>query len=241
MVAPAAACPADVVTGALAATLAGGGVDPDETRRQARDILDERRYQPAKVPRPFEGFLEWLGDRLRPIGELLDDVLSSAPGRVLLLAGFVALVAVVATVIARRRGRAGSTVRRGGGGDAEESLDPARLEREADAAERRGDLDRALRLRFRAGLLRLDDVGAISFRPSLTSGQVARRLRQPAFDDLAITFDGVAYGGRRASADDVRVARERWPRVLSAVRTSDPKGGAGYPGAERGSYVEDRT
>jgi hypothetical protein len=208
------------VTGALVATLAGGGVDPDDARRQARDILDERRYQPAKVPRPFEGVLEWLGDRLRPIGEFLDDVLSSAPGRLLLIAGFVALVAVVATVIARRRGRAGAVVgRRGGrGGDAEESLDPARLEREADEAERRGEFDRALRLRFRAGLLRLDDVGAISFRPSLTSGQVARRLRQPAFDDLAITFDGVAYGGRRASTDDVRVARERWPRVLAEAK-----------------------
>ncbi|HUF82955.1 MAG TPA: DUF4129 domain-containing protein [Acidimicrobiia bacterium] len=208
------------MTGALVATLAGGGVDPDDARRQARDILDERRYQPAKVPRPFEGVLEWLGDRLRPIGELLDDALSSAPGRLLLIAGFVALVAVVATVIARRRGRAGTAAgRRGGrGGDAEESLDPARLEREADQAERRGELDRALRLRFRAGLLRLDDVGAISFRPSLTSGQVARRLRQPAFDDLAITFDWVAYGGRRASPDDVRVARERWPRVLAEAR-----------------------
>lgn len=201
---------------ALVAALAGGGVDPDEARRQARDILDERRYQPARVPRPFEGVLEWLGDRLRPIGELFDDLLSSGLGRVVLLAGLVALVAVVATVIAQRRSRTGAAVRRRGRGDrAEESLDPVRLEREADDAEQRGDLDRALRLRFRAGLLRLDDVGAISFRPSLTSGQVARKLRLPAFDELAITFDGVAYGDRRASLDDVRRARQRWPRVLA--------------------------
>jgi hypothetical protein len=204
-----------VVSRALLAALAGGGVDADDARRQARDILDERRYQPARVPRPFEGVLEWLGDRLRPIGDLLDDLLSSGVGRVVLLAGLVALVAVVATVIAQRRSRTSVTVRRRGrGGIAEESLDPTRLEREADAAEQRGDLDRALRLRFRAGLLRLDDVGAIRFRPSLTSGQVARTLRQPSFDELAITFDGVAYGGRRASPDDVRRARERWPRLL---------------------------
>jgi hypothetical protein len=207
------------VTGALAVALAGGGVDPDEARRQARDILDERRYQPAQVPRPFEGLLEWLGDRMRPIGELLGDLLSSGLGRVVLLAGFVALVAVVATSIARRRGRGGAAGgRRACRDDAEEGFDPARLEREADEAERRGELERAVRLRFRAGLLRLDRVGAIRFRPSLTTGQVARSLRQPAFDDLAITFDGVAYGERRASADDVRVARERWPRVLAEAR-----------------------
>jgi hypothetical protein len=207
------------VTRALAAALAGGGVDPDEARREARDILEQQRYQSTKVPRPFAGFLEWLGDRLRPIGEFFDAMLSSVPGRLALVAGLVALVAVVATAIARRRGRGdGRSARRSRGDVAEESLDPAELEREADEAERRGDLDRALRLRFRAGLLRLDDVGAISFRPSLTSGQVARRLRQPTFDDLAITFDGVAYGGRRASPDDVRAARERWPRVLAEAQ-----------------------
>ncbi len=199
----------------LASAAGGNGVDPDEARRQARDILDQRRYQPADVPRPFEGVLEWLGDRLRPIGDVLDDLLSSGIGRVVLAAGLVALVATVATAIARRRGRVGTAVRRRArDGAVDESLDPGVLEREADAAERAGDLDRALRLRFRAGLLRLDDVGAITFRPSLTSGQVARRLRQPTFDDLAVTFDGVAYGGRPASPDDVRVARERWPVVL---------------------------
>ena len=204
-----------------AAVLAGGGVDPDEARRQARDILDQRRYQPEDVPRPFEGVLEWLGDRLRPIGEFFDDLVASVPGRIALLAGLVALVAVITIAIARRRGREGAGVGRGRRRDVdEESLDPAQLEREADAAERRGDLDRALRLRFRAGLLRLDAVGAITFKQSLTSGQVSRRLRQPAFDDLAITFDAVAYGGQRASADDVRAARDRWPRVLTAARKS---------------------
>ena len=158
------------MTGGGFVVLGGGGVDPDEAREQARDILEQRRYQPEKVPRPFEGPLEWLGDRMRPIGEFFDDLVSSGPGRVLLALGFVTLVAVVAVTIARRRSRAGAAVGRGRGRDSvEQSLDPARLEREADAAERRGDLDRALRLRFRAGLLRLDAVGAITFRPSMTT------------------------------------------------------------------------
>jgi Domain of unknown function (DUF4129) len=199
--------------------LAGGEVDPETAREQARDILGQRRYQPEDVPRPFEGVLEWLGDRLRPIGDFFDALLSSWPGRLALLGGLVALVAVVATAIARRRSRGViATARRGRGRAGDESLDPAQLERDADAAERGGDLDRALRLRFRAGLLRLDAAGAIRFRPSLTSGEVRRRLRLPTFDDLALTFDEVAYGGRAASPVDVGAARESWPRVLADAR-----------------------
>ena len=199
--------------------LAGGEVDPETAREQARDILGQRRYQPTDVPRPFEGLLDWLGDRLRPIGDFFDRLLSSWPGRLALIGGLIALVAVVATAIARRR-TLGVAADGGRGREraGEESIDPAQLERDADAAERRGDLDPALRLRFRAGLLRLDAAGAIRFRPSLTSGEVRRRLRLPTFDDLALTFDEVAYGGRPASPADVGTARESWPRVLADAR-----------------------
>jgi Domain of unknown function (DUF4129) len=164
--------------------------------------------------------LEWLGDRLRPIGDFFSRVTESLAGRVALVALLAGVVAVVALLVTRRRAAtsaAGGARRRRR--SAEEHADPARLEREADAAERRGDLDVALRLRFRAGLLRLDRAGAIQFRPSITTGQVARRLRLRVFDDLAITFDAVTYGGRPASVDDLQSARAEWPRVLEqAVR-----------------------
>ena len=45
--------------------------------------------------------------------------------------------------------------------------------------ERRGDLDAALRLRFLAGLVRLDDAGVVRLRPGLTNGAVSRTLRSP--------------------------------------------------------------
>ena len=192
-----------------------GQVDPDRARDQAREILGNRRYKPADVPRPFEGALEWLGDRLRPIGEFFSRITESLLGKVVLAAVLAGIVTVIALLVARRRAAsdAGLVRRRRSAGA--ESLDPGRLEREAELAERRGDLDTALRLRFRAGLLRLDGAGAITFRPSITSGQVARRLRLPTFDDLAVTYDAVAYGGRHASASDVSAAREAWPRVLA--------------------------
>ena len=192
-----------------------GQVDPDRARDQAREILGGRRYKPADVPRPFEGALEWLGDRLRPIGDFLSSITESLLGKILLATVLAGIVAVVALLVARRR--AATSVAGGGAGrrqSPDERADPGRLEREADAAERRGDFDAALRLRFRAGLLRLDRAGAIHFRPSITTGQVARRLRLRTFDDLAVRFDAVAYGGRHASATDLQSARGEWPRVL---------------------------
>ena len=95
---------------------------------------------------------------------------------------------------------------------------PAALERRAEEAERRGDHEAALRLRFRAGLLRLDARGAIAFRPSLPTGEVAQALRSDAFDRLAADFDDVVYGGREADADDVATARREWERVLESAR-----------------------
>ena len=94
--------------------------------------------------------------------------------------------------------------------------DPRALERRADAAEAAGDLEAALRLRFRAGLLRLDARGAIEFRPSISTHEVRRALRSEDFDALAATFDDVVYGGRAADAADVAEARERWPRGRDA-------------------------
>jgi Domain of unknown function (DUF4129) len=193
--------------------LAPGQVDPDRARDQAREILEGRRYEPADVPRPFEGVLEWIGDRLQPIGDFFSRLAESLAGKIVLGALLAGAVVLVTWFIARRRGpagEAGAGRRRADG----ERADPGRLERDADAAEQRGDLDLALRLRFRAGLLRLDRSGAIRYRPSVTSGQVARQLRLRDFDDLAITFDAVAYGGRPASSADVHSARATWPRVV---------------------------
>ncbi len=91
---------------------------------------------------------------------------------------------------------------------------PAALERDAIEAERRGEHELALRLRFRAGLLRLDERGAIELRPSLPTGEVSRKLHSDDFDRLAADFDSVVYGGRPAEAEDVEAARRGWDSVL---------------------------
>ena len=196
-------------------------VDPEAARRAARDIVGSRRFRPEEVPKPLEGVLRWLGDRLAPIGRLFEpiiDFFSEGVGRILLVVLIAAVVALIAYRLSRSRTTSAARHRRHSIRQGETSLDPDQLERDAAVAEAAGALDRAIRFRFRAGLLRLDRAGAISYRPSLTSSQVARSLRSRDFEELAATFDAIAYGGRPADATDVADARERWPRVLTEAR-----------------------
>jgi hypothetical protein len=197
---------------------------PPQARRHAERILSERRFQDEATPRPFRRLLEWLSAPVRAVVRALDRVVETLarplPGGESTFWTLLALlVCAAAAVIAVRiaRNRTGASVERLGRTGRAGRLDPRRLEREADEAERRGDFERALRLRFRAGLIRLGLAEAIPLRDSVTSGEVRRRLRQPEFDLLAATFDEVVYGGRRPERSDAEDARAGWPRVLKAV------------------------
>ena len=201
-----------------------GAVDPDAARRVAEDILADPRYHPRRRPRPLAGFFERLGELIvdpiirffRSIGDALPSV--GSPPWIALAAVVVIVALVVAARLSSGRGRqrfaAGDLI-----GDDEHGLGPDELERRADDAERRGDLDTALRLRFLAGLARLDDAGVVRLRPGLTNAAVSRTLRSRDFDGLANDFDEVAYGGRAATTDDVTTARSTWPTVVATARS----------------------
>ena len=201
-----------------------GAVDPDTARRVAKDILADRRFHPSHGPKPFAGFFRRVGELVvdpilrffRAIGDVLPSV--GSPLWLVLAAAVVATAAVLTVRLSARRGRQRFPGgRRGPAGD--DGLHPDELERRADEAERRGDLDAALRLRFRAGLARLDGAGVLRLRPGLTNAAVSRTLRSPRFDELATDFDEVAYGGRRATESDVATARAGWPAVVDTART----------------------
>ena len=202
-----------------------GAVDPDTARRAAKEILSDRRFHPRQAPRPFAGFFRRVGELIvdpiirffEGIGDHLPRVGSAAW---LVLAAAVVALAVVLTVrlsSGRDRRRFADGRRLAG---SEEGLEPDELERRADEAERGGDLDAALRLRFRAGLARLDDAGVVRLRPGLTNAAVSRALRSPGFDALVGDFDEVAYGGRPATTTDVSSARSTWPAVVETARSS---------------------
>jgi len=190
-------------------------VTPAEARREAHRILGERRFHGTSLPRPLHGVLHWLGQKLGFLGRFsrwLDREVGIPNLLWWILAGIVVAVALyVAIRLANRRTRADRTA--AALARAEQSLDPRELERLADEAERRGDLEIALRLRFRAGLIRLALAERLPARPSLRTYEARRILRNPRFDRLARDFDEVVYGRRPAQAADVRVAREEWPLV----------------------------
>jgi hypothetical protein len=211
---------AAAVLAAAAGLEAGGRVSPAEARREAHRILGERRFHGSKLPQPLHGVLQWLGRHLGFIKRWWDGLGRHVGGPDVLwwiVAGIVVALALFFAIrLARRRTHADrAAVERV---KAERSLDPRELEKLADEAETRGDLELALRLRFRAGLIRLARADRLPERPSLRTYEARRILRSPRFDRLARDFDEIVYGRRAAQVGDVAAAREEWPRVVAEAR-----------------------
>jgi hypothetical protein len=202
------------------AAVAVPGPGADRARARAREVLAQRRFRPSAVPAPLRGVREWIGDELRRLGRPFADAFRWVAGWLpggppllwALLAGGVlaAAAALAARAGARRRLAAAGSV---AGGEARERLGAAELLRDAERAERAGDLDAALRLRFRAGLVDLGSRELVELRPALTNRELLREVPSPTLAGLVDGFEAVAYGGRPAAADDVRSARDGWPRV----------------------------
>lgn len=158
----------------------------------------------------FDQFLEWLTSAL------------GGPTNTALV--FLAVVSVVGFAAFRFLAR-----KRSGAIDRQLTLerliaeggDPADLEQRAADAAAIGDFEMAVRMLFLAGLLRLDLTGRITFRPGLTTGEIADKLDDRLFDQLVDDFNDVVYGGREASGDHYQAALEGWDRVVyrSEVRT----------------------
>jgi uncharacterized protein DUF4129 len=197
-------------------TALAADASPADARRQAADILDDRRFQGSDLPRPFAKALTWIGDRIDGLVGWIDTGGASFPGGALtlwiVLSAFVLLAAATITgTTIRRRALA---IERKRAAAAPKAESPEALERAADKAERDGEWERAVRLRFKAGLLRLDRRRVLTYRPSLTTGEVARAIGVPAFAAIGADFDEIAYGGRPAEREDAESARSGWKTVL---------------------------
>jgi hypothetical protein len=197
-------------------------------RRQAAHILSQPPFttRPGHVPDPLGGVLRdighWLGDIGRPFARLWKDgfslfhgVFGSFTDPVLIIAAVTA-GGLVAWRLIRRRTRIG--VRQEADAQAATSDRAADLEAAAAAAEDEGDLEAAVRLRFRAGLVRLESAGIIAGPLVTTTEHVSQALRNRTFDHLAERHEAIAYAGSTASPVDATSAREGWPRVIDEVR-----------------------
>ena len=211
------ASPADVDARLRSLSVRGGGaqVHASSERDNATRILSGRKYQEAKAPKPFAGPLHSLGDWLdRNIGRHLPG--GSDTLKVIFAVLLLSVLIAIVVLLSRRREKARSpqvAVR-----ESMEAPESAKtLERRADEAERAGDLATAIRLRFRAGLLRLDDAGAIEYSPHLTAGQARRTLHNTSFDVVASSFEEVTYGGRTPTPVDAAASKDGWGNVLKQV------------------------
>lgn len=200
-------------------------VPPDEAQRQAREILDQKRFRHKSPPRPLRGVLRWIGDRLQPITRPIGSAFESLAENTALawFAGFAMVAAIVAAIVAlmarRERARVAGLTDRGWGGVAgTESFDPTELERAASAAEDEGRFADAVRLRFQAGLAHLALMGRVPAGLVEPNGEIARDLASARFDLLSLRFDEIVYGDHTAVATDVADARREWPTVLQEAR-----------------------
>ena len=188
--------------------------DPGAARDQAREILAERRFHDHGLPDPFRDVLDRVAGWIDSFLGLFDG-LGIPGGRPVVWLVLALIAAVAGFLIAGRataRRRAAAPARAAASALARE--DPEALERRAREAAARGDHELALRLGFRAGVVRLHHRGRIDAEESLSTGEIARAVGAPGFDRAAARFDEVVYGRRPAAADDVEAARTAWEEAL---------------------------
>jgi len=175
----------------------------------------------------WQRFVDWLSglgggqDTSVPTTER-DPNRSSSAVLVALLAA-VLVVVVVHRLADTREAAERAAAKRVGKAGVVSSLD---LQDLADEAEQRGDFKEAVRLRFRAGLRRLDEQGSVELDPAMRTGAVRSALAISEFDDVATAFEVTAYSRHEASATDSSDAREGWKAVF---RVLDPSRGENDP------------
>ncbi|MDF1597679.1 MAG: DUF4129 domain-containing protein [Acidimicrobiia bacterium] len=212
--------------GATAQSADGFGLPAEDARRIVNDILTDPRFTSrrnetifTKLGRALTGFVQqainWFNRVVLGVGD------DSAGGRfvfwTIVTVLIIVIAAVVASRLARRRSEAEAVARR----QHEEAVPtetPEALEQQAEVALTEGRNEDAVRLYYQAGLIRLGDRGVIEYRPSLTSGEVADRLRLAVFDHIAGSFDSIAYGHRPAGPDEVTTAKRSWQELLGEPR-----------------------
>jgi hypothetical protein len=219
-------------------------VDPsyaEQARQQAHQILSRAPYAGGKTssPHPLAGFLHAIGRGLDivfgPVGRWIDRQIfrpvgsgfTSLFGSWSPFAGLVIAVAagvILALLLVRRRSRI--SARSGPPLPSVTIASPSDLDEEADRFATAGEFGRAFRLRFEAGLLRLEIAGLIVGQNTSTDAEISARIGSPTFDRLATRHEAFAYAGESAGAADVRQARTDWPLVPDEARS--------HPAASRG-------
>ena len=71
----------------------------------------------------------------------------------------------------------------------------------------------AVRLRFRAGVIRLERLGAVNRGPTRTARELSASLNSATFDALAADLESIVYGGAPATEQQAAEAMSGWRQV----------------------------
>lgn len=208
--------------GALAGGFETGPVGPvwashleaTEVADRIDEILFEPRFGDREPESWWDRIRRMIFERIsRTLLGFIAAVRGNVPATLIVAALLVGLVVLTTVTLGRRR--ADDLARRAGiERILAQGVDPEALERLAVAASTSGDFGEAIRYRFVAGLLRLDQMGRIEFWPGLTSAEASERLRSEEFDQLAVQFDEVVYGHRAALQTGDERSAELWAVLL---------------------------
>ena len=204
---------------------------PDEIRRKAAEVLARPEYQ-ADTPagdgsqslalRIIEWILEAIG-WLAGVLSFLPDVL-----RYLIIAGLVALLIYVAYRIIRGIAGAARLPERGVSTRSrhDTARSPAEFESLAQAAMDEGRVIEAVRLLFRASLLRIEQAEKRPQRLGVTNRELLRKYRAtPIQEPLRVfveTIDFKWYGGQPASSEDFERCRTAYAELREAIAARPP-------------------
>lgn len=220
------------------AALSAAGVAAAAGRPSApelRQMLDEILASGYQLKAPLQVRLqEWLMRGLRWLSERLGSLSEAGPladlplwmnwvifGVCMVLLGL--LLAHMALTLrgVLAEGRTGDGERR----ERAQTTNPRSLMDAAEEAFRRGEHDAAVRLLYRAVLLRLDRLGLLNHDPARTNWENVLALHssadelRDAMTGLARVMDDCVYGGGRASAQTWERARD-WADILWRVEAA---------------------
>lgn len=205
--------------------------DAESIRRTAQSVVERPIYRLDANPDPDASFLSLMFRVIRIVltpFRLLIEFLKGLPDGLQFVIGIVltlALVALVTHIIYSlvRSSRTSSPSDAELLDDLRLVRDPAVLERQSEEALRRQDYIGAIRLLFRAGILRLEQAENKEYRAGTTSREFLRRHRDTAvFESIRLivsTIENKWYGQGMCGADDFSACRDAYADIVR--RTTD--------------------
>lgn len=214
-----------IIAAALTALGAGWGAAERPTPTELRRMITEILASGYQLEEPLTVRIErWLTELLMRLLQAIGSLAESGP-----LAGMapwvwwvlfgiclVLLVLIIVHIAVTVRGLLVEPLRRARREPRRRQReDPASVLRSAEQALGRGEYERAIRLLYRATLLRLDRLGLLSHDPARTNWenlhalQASDRSVREAMEELTGTLDRVIYAGEPATERTWRTCRGR--------------------------------